>query len=286
MFLKLSQHTDPVKGFRLGGQVTREEYLAIGSQVEEAIEQFGAPLCLLIEVKELEDMPPLTMWEDLKFSVKHWGEVGHLALVGSSEDLKHWPGFGSRLISTKIKHFQTDELHQAWQWLQAAHARQNAKKAHSDRSEEQPREYDKILAAVDLAPSARYVAACAQRMVERFGARLILMHVVDFEPAVALGYGWEVAANIDHDPAEFEAPAIKRLGEFASEVGLEDAEQVVSTGDPKFRILEACDERDVDLIVIGSRARHGLSRLLGSTANGVVHRANCDVLTVRVPRDS
>ncbi len=39
---------------------------------------------------------------------------------------------------------------------------------------------------------------------------------------------------------------------------------------------------NIDLIVVGSHGRHGLALLLGSTANGVLHGANCDVLAVRV----
>jgi universal stress protein A len=39
---------------------------------------------------------------------------------------------------------------------------------------------------------------------------------------------------------------------------------------------------DVDLIVIGSHGREGIQRLLGSTANAVLHGAPCDVLAVRI----
>ena len=42
------------------------------------------------------------------------------------------------------------------------------------------------------------------------------------------------------------------------------------------------DEAGADLIVVGSHGRHGLALLLGSTANGVLHGAMCDVLAVRV----
>ncbi|MEO1899758.1 MAG: universal stress protein, partial [Methylococcales bacterium] len=40
-----------------------------------------------------------------------------------------------------------------------------------------------------------------------------------------------------------------------------------------------------DLIVVGSHGRHGLALLLGSTANGVLHHAVCDVLAVRLSDD-
>ena len=42
------------------------------------------------------------------------------------------------------------------------------------------------------------------------------------------------------------------------------------------------EELGTDLIVVGSHGRHGLALLMGSTANGVLHGANCDVLAVRV----
>ena len=41
-------------------------------------------------------------------------------------------------------------------------------------------------------------------------------------------------------------------------------------------------EQGADLIIVGSHGRHGLALLLGSTANGVLHGASCDVLAVRV----
>ena len=37
-----------------------------------------------------------------------------------------------------------------------------------------------------------------------------------------------------------------------------------------------------DLIVVGTHARWGLALLLGSTTDGVMHGAECDVLAVKV----
>jgi universal stress protein A len=43
-------------------------------------------------------------------------------------------------------------------------------------------------------------------------------------------------------------------------------------------------EHTVDLIVLGSRERHGLSILVNFTEDTVLHAAPCDVLAVRVGR--
>ena len=47
-------------------------------------------------------------------------------------------------------------------------------------------------------------------------------------------------------------------------------------------IIDYANSKDVDLIVIGTRGRTGLKRLLmGSVANGVIQHAHCSVLLVR-----
>ncbi len=47
-------------------------------------------------------------------------------------------------------------------------------------------------------------------------------------------------------------------------------------------ILRVAGERAADLIVIGSRERHGMSVLVNLTEDTVLHAAPCDVLAVRV----
>ena len=47
-------------------------------------------------------------------------------------------------------------------------------------------------------------------------------------------------------------------------------------------IVNYADDKNADLVVIGTKGRTGLKRfLLGSVANGVVAHAKCSVLVVR-----
>ena len=55
-------------------------------------------------------------------------------------------------------------------------------------------------------------------------------------------------------------------------------------GVPKLEIVRYAKEINADLIVIGSHGRGGVQRLLGSTANGTLHRAPCDVLVIRASK--
>lgn len=72
--------------------------------------------------------------------------------------------------------------------------------------------------------------------------------------------------------------------ETARAAGLEDVERAVVQGTPHEAILAYADDRDVDLVVMGTHGRSGLDRyLLGSVTEKVVRLADVPVLTVRVP---
>ncbi len=55
-------------------------------------------------------------------------------------------------------------------------------------------------------------------------------------------------------------------------------------GNVKSEIVRIARESASDLIVLGSRERHGLSILVNFTEDTVLHAAPCDVLAVRVRR--
>ena len=76
--------------------------------------------------------------------------------------------------------------------------------------------------------------------------------------------------------------ARSHLGEFCAALNVPEARQHLIFGRPESEIQRISEAEGADLIVVGSHGRHGLALLLGSTANGVLHGATCDVLAVRV----
>ncbi|MDE5033703.1 universal stress protein, partial [Francisella tularensis subsp. holarctica] len=62
-------------------------------------------------------------------------------------------------------------------------------------------------------------------------------------------------------------------------------EHEVLVGYPAAEIVEYAEDSNCDVIVLGSHATHGINLLLGSVAYAVLHKAKCDVLTVRVYDD-
>jgi universal stress protein A len=78
--------------------------------------------------------------------------------------------------------------------------------------------------------------------------------------------------------------AQQRLQTLAGELGLAHSNCRVEAGNVKSEIVRIARETSADLIVMGSRERHGLSILVNLTEDTVLHAAPCDVLAVRVGR--
>ena len=79
-----------------------------------------------------------------------------------------------------------------------------------------------------------------------------------------------------------EAVGCQRLHSAMVELALTSVEEIVGAGKPHHAILRIAEQRGSDLIVLGIHGRNPVSRMLfGSTAEPVVRRATCPVLTVR-----
>lgn len=141
--------------------------------------------------------------------------------------------------------------------------------------------YKHILLAVDFYDQDQLVINRGKDMADRYQAKLSLIHVVDSVPITDAGFGGDIPVDLDL-MAELTAAAKKRLADLARSLGVDENDCWIEVGSPKSEIVRIADENQVDLIVLGSHGRHGLALLLGSTANGVLHHAKCDVLAVRL----
>jgi universal stress protein A len=142
------------------------------------------------------------------------------------------------------------------------------------------REYRKILLCLDLTDDSVQIAERARSMAQRFGAEIVLLHVVEYVPVEPMGEALLPAVQIEGELVE---RAKTRIVEVAKELGLESAQRLVETGNIKAEVVRVATERGIDLIVIGSRERHGVSILFNFTEDTVLHAAPCDVLAVRLP---
>jgi len=141
--------------------------------------------------------------------------------------------------------------------------------------------YRRILLVVDLTEDSAAVGKRAKAVAAGLNAEVELLHVVEFVPVEPMGETLMPAVQIEE---ELLLRSQERLQALAAELGLPNAPCRVEAGNVKAEIVRVARESNVDLIVIGSRERHGLSILVNLTEDTVLHAAPCDVLAVRVGR--
>ncbi len=139
--------------------------------------------------------------------------------------------------------------------------------------------YRRILLVVDLTEHSLQIGRRACDLAAALGAQIELLHVVEFMPVEPMGETLMPAVRIED---ELLVRARQRLAALAEELGIAGAPHRVESGNVKAEVVRVARERHADLIVLGSRERHGPSILVNFTEDTVLHAAPCDVLAVRV----
>lgn len=140
--------------------------------------------------------------------------------------------------------------------------------------------YKHILLATDLSNETDKIADHAKAFAERTKAKLSIIHVVEHTPIVYGGGEFSVPLDINLEETLTENAKLA-LAHLGKRLGISEKDQYVETGSIKIAVVNLAEKLGTDLIVVGTHARHGLEKILGSTANAILHAAKCDVLTVR-----
>jgi nucleotide-binding universal stress UspA family protein len=135
--------------------------------------------------------------------------------------------------------------------------------------------------AVDPSDASELALETAAELARRLGAALVLVHVheplravADVEDPAAHDALASGAAELTARVAAWRAHAEALLGR--------PVRICVRGGRPAEGILRCAEAKGFDLLVVGTRGRRGLERLLlGSVADEVVRAAPCPVLVAR-----
>jgi universal stress protein A len=138
--------------------------------------------------------------------------------------------------------------------------------------------YRHILLVLDLSEDSVAIGRKTQALAQALGAQVELLHVVEFVPVDPMGETLMPSVQMENELIE---RSQRRLTALAAELGLSAAVCRVESGNVKSEIVRVAREHKADLIVIGSRERHGLSILVNFTEDTVLHAAPCDVLAMR-----
>jgi len=140
-------------------------------------------------------------------------------------------------------------------------------------------DYRKVLVLLDLSEGSEKVFNAGRDMASHANADLVALHVVDYAPIEPMGETLMPSMAIEQELVE---RSRSRIGQLIADSGSGNARGRVEMGNTKAEILRVAEEERADLIVLGSRERHGLAILLNFTEDTVLHAAHCDVLAVRL----
>jgi len=140
-----------------------------------------------------------------------------------------------------------------------------------------------IIFPTDFSQGARAAMDYAVSLAKDYDAKLILLYVIQ-DISIA---EWYIPSSISATDfiEDMQKSASREMEKWGAEVAAKvtNVEKMVVRGIPFVEIIKTARDRDADMIVIGTHGRTGIDHMLfGSTAEKVVRKAHCPVLTVRI----
>lgn len=139
--------------------------------------------------------------------------------------------------------------------------------------------YKHILVGLDLSTESQQVVNRVKFLFDNTNTKISICHIL--EP-LAFTYGGDIPVDLSDVQTQLQDQARERLSALGAELNVSAEDQHVILGHPAQEMHSMAKNFNMDLIVVGSHGRHGLSLIFGSTSNSVLHGADCDVLAVRI----
>jgi len=153
---------------------------------------------------------------------------------------------------------------------------------------------NRVLTATDFSNQSGFALEWAAYLAQCMKADLVLLHVISeeegkiIEEIIGEGAVVQIPRGIRQNVVEERQKKMAEQYEMAVSREIKadlKVEKIIRIGVPFLEIIRTAKEKDVDLIVLGTHGRSGLSHvLIGSVAEKVVHHAHCGVLTVKHPQ--
>lgn len=143
---------------------------------------------------------------------------------------------------------------------------------------------NKVLVPIDFSDYSKSALKYAVNFAKSFSAEVILIYVVEpiiYPPDFSMGQIAMPSINTEWDERAKDELAKLAKNEIT---GVNSVKTIIKTGKPFVEIIETAKEENVDLIIIATHGHSGVEHILfGSTAEKVVRKAPCPVLTLREP---
>ena len=143
----------------------------------------------------------------------------------------------------------------------------------------QSRKFSKVLVAVDGSEYSMNAAEYAISITKAYSSQLIALHVVTSDVSTIASTFSPQMEEIKKNAQEF-FDKMRRKSDTNSDIPLRT--ELIASSSVVGGIIDFAEKENIDLIVVGTRGRSGLKRLLlGSVVSGVVNYAHCPVMIVK-----
>ena len=143
----------------------------------------------------------------------------------------------------------------------------------------QLRKFSKVLVAVDGSEYSMNAAEYAISIAKAYGSQLIALHVITSDVSTIASTFSPQMEEIKKNAQEF-FDKIRCKGDANWEIPLRT--ELIASSSVVGGIIDFAEKENIDLIVVGTRGRSGLKRLLlGSVASGIINYAHCPVMIVK-----
>lgn len=145
-------------------------------------------------------------------------------------------------------------------------------------------EINKVLVPIDFSDYSKGALRYAVNFARSFNAEVLLIYVVEpviYPPDFSMGQIAIPTVGLEMDKRAAEELEKLAKKEIHSDMKVKT---IIRTGKPFVEIVETASEENVDMIIIATHGHSGVEHILfGSTAEKVVRKAPCPVLTLREP---
>ena len=101
----------------VSGKLTHEDYEHFVPRVERMVKEHGK-IRVLLDMVDFHGWEAAALWDDTKFTFKHFCDISRIAMVGDKKWEKAMSAFCRPLTSAEVRYFDWSELNEASAWLE------------------------------------------------------------------------------------------------------------------------------------------------------------------------
>jgi len=117
MSLRIIENDDSnIIEIEISGKLVASDFQSLESIFRRIVKQTGR-IRILFRMREFHGWEPIAFWDEVKFDLKHFGDIERLAMVGDKQWQKFLGVFGRPFTAAEIRYFDESELPAARVWL-------------------------------------------------------------------------------------------------------------------------------------------------------------------------